>query len=424
MRDPSGPEACLHVATTRAARDRRIIGNRPAPPGYHTAVSDADPVIRPPAGPIRRFVESLWERSGAASPPPADPGQQVIWGLAQPILGMRTVLRDRRLLLQSLVPVAGMLLLAGLIAYAGSFGSVAEVPEGTTVTFDDGLGPAQELGDEEVSAALSGTWWGFIWRFWAAVALISPLPALFFAPFYARIAARGHECLGLGEVAPYRKNVWQALGESFRMAFVLAFSPLSIVPVAGALFTALWGVHWAVAEALDNARVLPVGVAEPDEIEIGKTWPNEPWFIQAFDWIDKPVDRHRVPMLFARLLGRLARLIAKIALFFARPWRPEVQIMELKPWTSVGFGIGVVVLLTIPGLNLLFRSACAVGGTNFRRQLVALTFVQQRWPIDNPGSSGVRTFEPPGQCWPVSHASSGSLPQLEAAPAAIPRGSG
>lgn len=355
-------------------------------------------------------MDRLWETSEVAKPPPAVPAQQFMWGLAQPLLGMRTVLGDRRLLLQSVVPVVGMLILAGLIAL---YGGMDEAPElgGGTVTLDSGLGPAKALDGEALSSRLSSTWWGFLWRLWAAIVVLSPLPSLFFAPFYARIAARGHERLGLGAVAPYKKTAWQSFKESFRMALTIGFSPLGIIPIAGAFFTGLWSVHWAVAEGLDNGRVLPIGVAQPDELEIGKAWPHEPWFIRALDWIDEPSERHSVPMLFARLFGRLVRLIAKLARNLGRPWRSEVEVIEVMPWASGGFGIGVVVLLAIPGLNLLFRSACAVGATNFRRQLVSKAFAEGHWPLDNPAASGVATFEPLGERWQQQH-----LPSLEVGP--------
>src|SRR5262245_8465114 len=127
-----------------------------------------------PVRPLRRRARAwLWvsvrsiRQHGAEAtlPPPASrPVGQVLYGLAQPLLGVRLVLRDAALLRLAALPVLTFTLVCALVAI--------------------------EAGD--------GGAWGTAVAFAATLVALAPVPPVVFARAYARISARAHALLGFG----------------------------------------------------------------------------------------------------------------------------------------------------------------------------------------------------------------------------------
>jgi uncharacterized protein involved in cysteine biosynthesis len=63
------------------------------------------------------------------------------------------------------------------------------------------------------------------------------------------------------------------------------------------------------------------------------------------------------------------RMLNEITETLVRDWSPELRIVERERSLATGFALGVLVVLAIPGLNLLFRPALVVAAANLRAQL-------------------------------------------------------
>jgi hypothetical protein len=260
---------------------------------------------------------------------------QLLFGLAQPLVGARSMIRRRELLYEALPPAIAF---AAVCATA----SISALDEGA---------------------------WAVVRRVYVLLAIAAPLSPVLFTKLYARMAARARVALGHSPRRPYLRTIRQALGESFAQLLVLGIglAPLTwglgLIPVVGAMWvglaTGLWVLHWIFVEALDSSRTLPDGV-EAAELDARLQDYPPPWFVRMFDLsIDSPLNFIFAPLrVWARILDR-----------FTRRWRAEVAVFERYPWIASGFALGAAVVLVVPGLNLLFRAVVVVAGAHFQGQL-------------------------------------------------------
>jgi hypothetical protein len=282
---------------------------------------------------------SAWGREPVAPPAGARPLDLVLYGLAQPLWGLRTVLRDRGLLGLAIAPV----LLVAAVCAATAWAKAADA------------GP--------VALALA---------FFAAFTGLAAVPPILFQRTYARLAARAQNELGFGPREPYLRTFGEALWESIAQLLVIAIgiAPLTAVlgfaPGVGAAWAAgaqaLWTLHWIVVEAFDSARTLAPGESVAAAEKAGATRPGRPWFARLV--------RRDLP--FPLGLGLLPfRICGGIAAGLSTRWRPEVDRIEAHPWVATGFGLGTALLLGIPGINLFFRPAIVLGAAHLAGRLDA-----------------------------------------------------
>jgi len=285
------------------------------------------------------------------------------YGLAQPFLGLRIILRSSDLRVSSLAPACGVLLFAGVVGYGKGI-------------------------DQGVGAGLLA--------FWLAIVALAPVPSVLFGRVYAGLAARARPHLGLDEHQPYVRSVVRLCGEALAQLMVLGLGVALYAGLArwalgslgvglAILVQAIWSLHWVVVEGYDNARTLPPGsTVEQLEAE-GLARPGEPWFHRWHDAVPLPKLLRRVLLPF--------RLVSGVTTYFARAWRLEVDLVEQRPWVSLGFGLGVATMLAVPGLNLLFRPAVVVAGVHLRHRLLneeaALVVAgdTQPYPVIEPAAS-------------------------------------
>lgn len=280
------------------------------------------------------------EASEPTPPPPvSDRLGRIRYGLAQPFLGLRTIMASGDLLGLSLAPAVAVMVI-GVVA---------------------GVAMASERGPLEGIVA-----------WWLAIAALAPVPPLLLGRLYAHLAAKARPGLGLVEHEPYRRSLVQLAVEALWQLLVLTLGVLpftaltGIVPWVGpALALALqgaWTLHWIVVEGYDNARTLPPErTVESLELE-SRVRPGLPWFHRMHEAVEG------ARWSYAVLAP--ARMLSEVVTTLARAWRVEVDLVEERPWISLGFGLGVVVMLAVPGLNLLFRPAVVVGGVHLRHRLL------------------------------------------------------
>jgi hypothetical protein len=263
--------------------------------------------------------------------------ERLVYGFAQPLWGMRTVWRDTNLLGLALAPVLLVAAVCAFVAYG-------------------------QARDHE--------WWRFAATFFATFAALAPVPPVLFQRTYARISSRVRNEMGLGPREPYLRSFGEAFKESITLVIVIAVgvAPLSAVagwmPLFGALWAALvhgvWSMHWIVVEAFDTARTLEPGqTVEQVERESAER-EGVPWYARIY--------RREFP----KGLGILVlpfKIFADIAAGMAARWRPEVDRVEQNPWLTVGFGLGTVLLLAIPGVNIFFRPAIVIGAAHLSGRL-------------------------------------------------------
>ncbi len=289
-------------------------------------------------------VGSHWRavRLYAAHPsPPPRSGTRLellIYGLAQPFLGLRTVVRSRDLLGMALAPALGVLLISSYFAYRAAHGH----------------GAARGVG-----------------AFLLTVAALAPVPSLLFGRVYAYMAAKARPLLGLPVDAPYLRGMVQLVGEWLAQVVVLALGVLPyvalarLIPVMGPAVAlslqGVWALHWIVVEGYDNARTLPAGRSVAELEARARDQAGQPWF-------DRWLHAMHGPRWLVAVLTPL-RMLSEVITTLARPWRIEVDWTEREPWISLGFGLGAASMLAVPGLNLLFRPAVVVAGVHLRHQL-------------------------------------------------------
>lgn len=277
----------------------------------------------------------LWSGTPGVQPASAsDKLDRFLYGFSQPLLGIRVMLRDRTLLGEGLAPSLLVAGLCGALAYVKAEGA-----------------------------------WEFISNFMVLLAGLAPVPPFIFARYYARIAAKARNKMGFGPVEPYLKPVTQSAIETLKMVIILAIGVapltfvLSLVPVWGGILTwilsAIWSLHWIVVEGYDNARTLAPGETVAEREAAGQALEYEPAFLR---WLSRLPGPLRVVFLPARMVGEVVQSLSK-------EWLPEIVEVERTPHLSAGFGLGVALLLAIPGLNVLFRPAVSIGGVHLRARI-------------------------------------------------------
>jgi hypothetical protein len=288
----------------------------------------------------RGFFRWALSRIGVYSrvqPPPAEPAEQAVWGFSQPILGMRALASDPQLLWESVYPAA----ILGLAC--AFYASVSGGGEGT---------------------------WGWFGRFYKAFATLAPLPSLIFANHYARLGALIRWRLGLGVCGPREMPVGMLFGRMIRQALIVAIGVIpfaaiwNVLPGVGSVISniivVLWGIHWVVADAFDDAQVLMPGETLKDSVHHDRSAPP-PWFVR---WMLKAAEK--IPVL-----GRPLRWFARLCDYLALDSRGEIHTMEQNRVISLGFALSTAALLATPVLNLLFRPIILAGSSHLLGQLEA-----------------------------------------------------
>lgn len=281
-----------------------------------------------------RSMERLREHSEAPSPPPSRDAawhEQLLWGLAQPGLGLRVLLRERGLQARAIGPVAAFVLICGVVA----------------------------LGSEAVGV------WGWLTAYYGTLIAAAPLSPILFARSYAKIAAEARPLLGHTPHEPYLRSYWQSTQESVAQLILVGAGAAPFValasqlPLLGAILgwsiSAAWALHWIVIEAFDSARTLAPGDTVA-ALELRHADIEEPpWYSAASTWqLRRGLRRLTGPVRWWG--GFMARL--------GRRWRGEVALIEQRPWLATGFGVGAAALLTIPVINLLFRPAVVIAASH------------------------------------------------------------
>ena len=297
------------------------------------------------SGLLRWALSRVRAYSGVQAPP-AEPGEQAVYGFSQPILGARVLLNDPELLKEALLP-------AGVLGLACALWASVQ---------------GNNAGQWE--------WFG---HFYKAFALLAPLPSVLFANHYARLAALIRWRLGLGACGPREMPFSMLVGRMIRQALIVAIGIAPVLLVAELLpgigkvlksvALALWGVHWVVADAFDDAQVCEPGESLRDSIQRDRNAPA-PWFVR---WFLRAADR--IPVL-GRPLRWFARLCDKLAL----DSRGEISIMEQNRALSAGFALSTAALLATPVLNLLFRPIILAGSSHLLGQLEHHSVSAERTP--------------------------------------------
>ncbi len=309
-----------------------------------TGVADVEGPRKDAMGDLRGFWRGLVDIVRSPGPiPRGGPRERFTYGLAQPFVGVRVMLRDQTILGESLAPV---LLLAAVCTLV-----------------------ALQTDDLRASSGMSSGFY-FLALFFGTFVAMAPIPPFLFARLYARIAARGRTLLGFGPREPYIKGWGRAAGETLAQTIIIAIGVVPITLVVGAItelgalwawvIQAGWTLHWMVVEALDNGRTLRPGTTVA-AVECEETAARgSPWFVRGVARVKQP---------WARTLLTPLRMLGEIIESLGRTWSREIAIVEREPALAAGVGAGVVLLLAVPGLNLLFRPAVAIGAAHLRARL-------------------------------------------------------
>src|SRR5229473_1081009 len=248
------------------------------------------PLLREALGRLRGY--SLTRQP---PPPASDALGSAAYGAAQPILGMRILAADAKLLREAFIPAGWLALFCAVIAALGA-------------------GP----GDPGLLTKGGG---GLL---------------AFAAAFYKIFAARSAQSVIL---------------VAFAVAPFYLLEQVPIVGYAAAALLGLWGLHWVVVDALDDARVLlPGETLKSAEAAAAQNAP-QPWFVRAFLRGARALSS--VPIA-GRPLAFLVRAFARICDRLAVPFREEIALLEQHRALGLGFAVATSALLAIPGLNLLF----------------------------------------------------------------------
>ena len=274
--------------------------------------------------------------SGQVQPPPPrdQPFERAAYGAAQPLLGLRVLLRDRELLVEALQPAGWLALACG--AWAGL------------------------QGDHSMFSL------GWFEQFYKAFAVLAPVPSVIFANHYSRFAALVRWRLGLGACGPRELPLVEILrrlvmqGVLVAVALAPAVAIARMLPGGAALENALlavWGLHWVVVEAFDDASVLQPGQTLRD-IELEAEHKRRPWFVRVFRWLEK-----KLPDRFAKI-RKVVRLFADFIDGLSKPWREEIALLEASPRLGAGFALATAAVLATPVVNLVFRPIIIAGATH------------------------------------------------------------
>lgn len=292
---------------------------------------DQPPPVKPPVDPSARWAPHKLAAGYVAKPSalPDAPAERLVYGLVQPLFGLRMLVRDRELLRAALVP-------AGLLALFCTGVAVLDPPSWSVA--------------------------GVLRRFYQAFAVLAPLPSVLLARHYARLAALARNRLEFGPVTP----CFEPLGRSIRRAvgqmLIVAFGLLPVTIALGMLpligryliqtVVAVWALHWIVVDAFDSARVLQPGQTVAD-LDVLTEQAPQPWFVRLL------AEGETLPVI-GRLLRRFARLCDRLA----KPFREEIALVEQHPSLIAGFALATAALLATPVLNLLFRPIVLVGAAH------------------------------------------------------------
>jgi len=256
-----------------------------------------------------------------------------MYGLVQPVVGARLLVRDREVLVAALVPA---LFLAAFCA---------------AVAILDGRGHALRT-------------------FYTTFAVLAPLPSVLFAHHYARLAVLGRRKLGFGPAEPCLESLRRMLGRAIKQSILiaLALAPVlglvRIVPILGnpvaQVASAAWALHWIVVDAFDSARFLRPGQTLA-ELDAHAEHLQSPWYVRGLRTAAEatPIGKG--------ILNRFARLCDRLSM----PWREEIALVEEHPSLMLGFALSTAALLAIPVLNLLFRPIVLIGAAHVLGQLEA-----------------------------------------------------
>jgi hypothetical protein len=280
---------------------------------------------------------------------------RVVYGLTQPLLGVRMLATHRQLLRAALVPTALLAAFCAVVALLGDGGN-------------------------------------FLHRFYTTFAVLAPLPSIVLASHYARLAVQARHALGFSPaepcIEPLRRRLRRALNQAILIAVALA--PISgllhLVPGIGWLLVqaaaAVWALHWVVVEAFDSARVLRPGESLAD-LDAAAQHVRSPWYVR---WLFHASERTPVA---GRLVRRFARLCDRLSL----PWREEIALVEEHPALMVGFALSTAGLLAVPILNLAFRPIVIVGASHILGQLETASLGQPA-TADRARAAGARSAQP------------------------------
>jgi hypothetical protein len=278
----------------------------------------------------------------STEPPPRELGRaRFLWGLAQPLLGMRIMLRDRTMLGDALFPVFTIAMVCVIAGYAAS---------------------------EGIAGSLSSMWTGIV-AFFAAFIALAPVPPFLFARHYARMAARARGMLDLGPREPWLEPISVSLWKTIAQSIIIAIGVLPITLVLSLLLIGapmalavqgVWTLHWMVVEGLDNGRTLAPGETVEQVSRVEDELRHDPWYHR---WLHHVTNKKVVTLLSP------VRMLAEVVRALGRPWSFETRIVESDRALCMGFGLGVVALLAVPGLNLFFRPALVIGAAHLRGRL-------------------------------------------------------
>lgn len=301
-------------------------------------MTDTDPgATEPPTAEqleieARRQLARLRDHVGEPTPPPDSgrPIDELVWGFAQPLLGLRVLVGHGDLFVRGLIPASLFMLFCVVFV----FGRDAE-----------GL-------------------WAWVVAYYGVLVGAASISPVLFCRNYAKLAAEARRHLDLSRHEPYLRSFRQALGEAFVQALVvgLGVAPwvalISWLPLFGGLWAAvigwLWLLHWIVVEALDSARTLALDET-PETLAQRHATLDPPWYsAAALSQLRPPLGALLLPVrLWGIVMARLGRR-----------WRGEVALIEARPWLAAGFGLGASLVLVIPVLNLLFRPAVVVAASH------------------------------------------------------------
>jgi hypothetical protein len=267
----------------------------------------------------------------APRPPPVANQDRVIYGLTQPLLGMRMLITHRPLLEAALIPVGVLAAFCAVVALLGHRGD-------------------------------------FLHRFYATFAVLAPLPSIVFAAHYARFAVAARHAFGFAPaepcIEPLRRNIGRAIKQAVLIAIAVApvSALLHLIPGTGwilvQIVAAAWALHWVVVEAFDSARVLHPGETLA-ELDAAALRIQPPWYVR---WLFRAADR---TPFGARLIRRFARLCDRLSI----PWREEILLVEEHPALLLGFALSTAALLAVPILNLAFRPIIIIAAVHILGQL-------------------------------------------------------
>lgn len=275
------------------------------------------------------------ESFAAPTAPPDAHADRVVYGFMQPLLGARLLFRDRDLMRSALLPTA---VVAGFCVVVAMVAPSAYRPT------------------------------AMVRRFYETFALLAPLPSIFLAKYYARMAVLARHKLGFSQALPCYEPIGRAIKRAVGQTILVAVGlipvtmVLALVPLLGGLVIkllgALWALHWIVVDAFDSTRTLAPGQTLADLDALSLAAP-QPWFTRMLE-----AAAARLPFG-----GGLLRWFARRCDQLARPFREEIALVEAHPSLMVGFALSTAALLATPVLQLLFRPIVLIGAAHVNGRL-------------------------------------------------------